>query len=412
MPTTTFVSPYRVIRHDDEVAAYREAVTTMLREGTLSSESLVEALFTDDQCGYETIPCSIGCDIVRRNPEAFLRTVKDPLAFVENHPHRDIVALYLSSKEVFETIVPDAAQRHAFVELYFVRFAGVRQIKTLLKAGFERGYVLELVRKIFENATVSNESVVVEGGAEDIRSTLNYWVSSPLQNFSTAELLPILTIAIAKDPCSALDNRDYLIATLGSVNAITLISEAARSISQIRRLQKGSLLFLPVDVQLEILKNVLRSNDATESFYLDVEYLARLWLQPGVGQRGWALIANLLDRVKNLPDVYFGINRGCQGNIIPSALEEYRNRRFAQQSEYLLGVVAQGSYFNRRFDMNMTQLEVRIGNDLYIHEQSTSSQPTSRYFPKVGDHVMFHRPSEPFYHGSPRKFRTVFLRTS
>lgn len=400
---------YRQIRDQAECNSYTSAVAIKLLNGSLSAHEAIEAVLTDDCCGYETIPTSIGCSLIHRYPVEFAATIGNPLTFLERYFHPAIVRTYLLD-EVFTVVLPDCASRKAFVEKYFVDHASVRDAMMLLGSGFDRLYVLDLVKRMIESETPPSN-----GNRLNATLLLESWYESPLHRlFSKSELLPILTAAIFKDPVTALAYRGNIYESVGLDSMTDLLSRAAPSLTNIDRVHDSALEWLPLDVQLSVLRNVLDAGNGPPS----PEYLARLWLKKGLKQPDYGLLRLAFERITDLPVLYRAITRVCreapENDPARRSLESLRDYRFKNQQEYMLGIVVVGTYKHPRRG-EIRQCEVVIGNDRYIHDAQSSSLgrlPDERnYSPKHGDFVIFRRPAQPFYRGSDRKYWAIFRPT-
>ncbi|MBI4713708.1 hypothetical protein HY771_00765 [Candidatus Uhrbacteria bacterium] len=140
----------KTIRDYDEADRIREAFQAKLDNGSAIVEDVVQHIPTINQAGYETIPYSMGMELIHHNPSDFARIVGDVNVFLERI--LELAEVDLSRPRDAEPGSPDVA--HSLHYWFMNSFLLSRKLMALLSPEWRNRYI----REIFPRFSAMNYS--------------------------------------------------------------------------------------------------------------------------------------------------------------------------------------------------------------------------------------------------------------
>lgn len=379
-----------------ELGTINDGLDMAAQTGSLTATLLGKAVDTEDSCGYETIPESVGIAWMLRNPEAFGEQIDDALAFYREHLDNYYIAAILRSKDLFELI--SEGERVRFMRDVIARHTtDGRWVRTVIEAGVPRadvaGAILDKLRATDVDLSKSGIDFLsyefLEYGAGYISRSFfglvfddKYTLWSVL---SDDEFIEALRICIDKAPNLLfggpdINSRITLIQKLdlrlprNQVDAILL--EAAAKLQNLGHVSIDALDRLPFDVRLDI----------TRRTGGPLDLVVRLALELGSENGGLALCDEFRESFALVnSDTYRRLHpllRSTNDHTMVSVINPELVNALVSNG-FIIGTVIWGTHYHRRTRSVREQLQVEWNRTTYVQ-----SRYQHRYFPKEGDLVI------------------------
>jgi hypothetical protein len=374
----------------DLVGAMFDILDKAAANGTTDFLALLsEAINTEDFCGYETIPTSVGFNWLRKdgNAERFAEFIDgDALDFYNGHLHNYYITNILHNLTLF-SLIPET-ERAGFVRDVMDRHTtSGRWVRTVVEAGVPPAdlapIILDLLRSTEVNLTGSGTDFLsyefLEYGAGHISrglTGLHFAEHHTLWSVLTDEQF-VEAIGICADKAPSLlfggpniNSRITLIqkldARLTRSQVDDLLEEAANKLPNLGGVSLDALARVPFDVRLALARRLDRP----------LELVVRLALELGEDDGGMAVYAEFIDSFAQVTaesyQQLYPLLRPPQKqemDIVASVIN-IELVKVLVSSGFVIGTVVNDTFYNKRTGRTQQDLRVGWNGKTYVKDRS------------------------------------------
>lgn len=371
---------YKYLKWATEV---REGLNAAAKAGTLTPEMLTEALYTIEDGGPGCIPDSIGAMWILEHPAEFAQAVGDVHAFLEANMDMgyDFIARVLQCITLLK-YVPEAA-REDFICRAFAKRGHIGRyfVRAMYELGFSREFIADLI--ILRLRAITPENLKCANTLDDF---LGYAGAEHHEGSANApwlvlgdRLMEALRICAEKSPARTLKDSSAFGLWLSPEEVKEIRVAAANRLENLAG-PANVLMSLPVDTLLALIRRTKKVSGDDSNAAVVLAKLAMLQEEGFMAE-----IRPLLDQfyVFVLYRAVQLVAKECLSPALCAPLTAECERRLLAAG-YLYGRIEEGTFLDRKSGRQRRQMQVKAGGMTYVPDRSSH-----RYFPQVGDQVVF-----------------------